>query len=169
MSLTALWLPYQYASDFWKSDLPHFNILLVCSYSWKCPVPSNLNAMLHHHHNLFQIPICIWIVCTPLNLISRPTSSLSIHYILAGKVDLIKMSKYRGARDWSSAQDLEMTQISRRSKEAICFMFGITYSVYLTFACFRRDNLPLFQDQLQFFQGSGALFTDQVPISTICS
>ncbi len=86
--------------------LPHFIILLVCSYSWKYPVSANLNAMLLHHYNLFQIFICIWIFCTPLNLISRPTSSFSIHYILAGKVYLIKMSKYRGAWDPSRAQDL---------------------------------------------------------------
>ncbi len=31
---------------------------------------------------------------------------LSIQYILAGKVDPIKMSKYRAARDWSGAQGL---------------------------------------------------------------
>ncbi len=31
--------------------------------------------MLLHHPNLFQILICIWIFCTPLYLISRPTSS----------------------------------------------------------------------------------------------
>ena len=42
--------------------------------------------------------------------ISRPTSSFSIHYILAGKVDLIKMSKYRGARDCLKAQDLFIPQ-----------------------------------------------------------
>ncbi len=71
------------------SDLSHFFISLVCSYSWKYPVTANLNAMLLHHHNLFQILICIWIFCTPLNLISRPTSSFSIHYILPGKVGLI--------------------------------------------------------------------------------
>ena len=55
------------------TDLPDFIILLVCSYSGKCPVSANLNAMLLHHYNLFQIIICIWIFCTPLNVISRPT------------------------------------------------------------------------------------------------
>ncbi len=92
--------------DIHCTDLPHFIILLVFFYSWKCPVSANLNGMLHHHHNLFQILICIWIFCTPLNLISRPTSSFLVHYFLAGNVDLIKMSKYRGARDWLWAQGL---------------------------------------------------------------
>ena len=66
-------------------DLPHFMILLVWSYSWKCPVSANLIVMLLHHYNLFQILICIWIFCTPLNLIPGPTSSFSIYSILVGK------------------------------------------------------------------------------------
>ncbi len=71
--------------------------------SWKVPIRSFCVITPDY---LLQILICIWIFCTPLNLICRPTSSFSIHYILAGKVDLIKMSKYRGAWDRLRAQDL---------------------------------------------------------------
>ena len=60
---------YNMNSSIWKSttDLPHFIILLVFSYSWKCPVSANLSAMLHHHHNLFPIFICIWVVWEVFN------------------------------------------------------------------------------------------------------
>ncbi len=64
------------------------------------------NTTLLHHHNLFPILICIWTSYpfTPLNLISRPTSS----FLFWRESWPDKMSKYNTARDPLKAQDLNL-------------------------------------------------------------
>ncbi len=52
---------------------------------------------------------------------------LSIHFILAGKVDLIKLSKYKGARDWLQAQDLVYSHFS-------FFFLNVCYTVIVAWS-----------------------------------